>query len=155
MDVYARLEELGITLPDAFPSLGTFVPCVRTGNLVFVGGHLPFDDDDQLVVGRLGEDLDVDKGYEIARGAARSALASLHAELGDLNRVQRVVRVYGVVNATPDFQHHTPVIDGASDLLTNVFGEAGQHVRLAVGVASLPAGIALEIELVVEVTDEL
>lgn len=146
-----RLEELGVELPDPFPALGTFVPAVRTGSLVFTAGHVPHDGDG-VVTGRLGDDLSVVDGYRAAGLAARSLLATLRQELGDLDRVVRIVSVLGTVNATPSFVEHTAVVDGASDLLVQVFGEAGRHARLAVGVSSLPANLALEIQAVVEVT---
>ena len=107
--------------------------------------------DGTVIFGRLGENMDVDAGYEAARVAATGALATLRHELGSLDRVTRIVKVYGVVNATPEFLQHTQVINGASDLLVEVFGEAGKHARLAVGVSALPFNIALEVELVAEV----
>lgn len=151
MTVDERLIELGVELPDPFPALGTFVSAVRTGSLVFTSGHVPHDGD-SVVTGRLGDDLSVDDGYRAADLAARSLLATLRLELGDLDRVVRVVSLLGTVNATPSFVEHTAVVNGASDLLVQVFGDAGQHARLAVGVSSLPANLALEIQAVVEVT---
>ncbi|MBA2626302.1 MAG: RidA family protein [Acidimicrobiia bacterium] len=146
-----KLEELGIVLPDPFPALGTFVSAVRTGSLVFTSGHVPHHADG-IVTGKLGEALDVEDGYVAADLAARSVLATLRHELGDLDRVVRVVSVLGTVNATPSFVEHTAVVNGASDLFVKVFGDLGQHARLAVGVSSLPADLALEIQAVVEVT---
>ncbi len=147
----ARLAELGIELPVVRPPAGTFVHAVRTSSLLFVGGHLPWRADGSLVQGKLGAELDVDAGYEAARLAAIPALATIRAELGSLDQVQRIVKVNGVVNSTPDFMQHTQVINGASDLFVAVFGDRGSHARLAVGVASLPFNLALEIELVAEV----
>ncbi|HEY3139833.1 MAG TPA: RidA family protein [Acidimicrobiales bacterium] len=144
-----RIEQAGIELPAPFPPAGSYVNAVRAGDLVWTAGHIPIAADGSIVFGRLGESLSVEEGVQAARYAAGSVLASLQAELGDLDLVQRVVRVYGVVNSTPDFVQHTQVIDGASDVLIAVFGEQGRHARLAVGVASLPAGIALEIEATV------
>jgi enamine deaminase RidA (YjgF/YER057c/UK114 family) len=144
----ARVEELGLQLPDPFPPAGIYVNAVRTGNLLVLGGHIPVGTD-HVVLGKLGEDLDVDAGRAAARLAALSALATLRAELGSLDRVVRIVSLRGVVNATPDFMAHTQVIDGASEVLEQVFGE--RHARLAVGVSSLPANLALEIELIAEV----
>lgn len=149
----ARLSALGITLPVVPPPAGTFVHAVRTGNLIFLTGHVPFRADGSLVVGRLGQDLDADAGYEAARLSALGLLSTLRAELGSLDRVRRLVKVNGVVNATPDFMLHTKVINGASDLLVQVFGDAGAHARLAVGYASLPWNICLEVELIAEVGD--
>lgn len=147
----ARLAELNIELPAVKPPAGTFVHAVRTGSLLFVGGHLPWRAEGSIVQGKLGAELDVEAGYEAARLAAISALATIRAELGSLDQVQRIARLNGVVNSTPDFMQHTQVINGASDLFVAVFGDRGQHARLAVGVSSLPFNLALEIELVVEV----
>jgi enamine deaminase RidA (YjgF/YER057c/UK114 family) len=146
----ARVEELGLELPAPFPPAGVYVNAVRTGNLLVLGGHIPVGTD-HVVLGKLGDDLDVDAGREAARLAALSALATLRDALGSLDRVVRIVSVRGVVNATPDFMAHTQVIDGASDVFEQVFGE--RHARLAAGVSSLPANLALEIELLVEVDD--
>ncbi len=147
-----RLDELGIELPEPFPALGTFVPAVRAGSLVFMSGHVPHDAGG-VVTGRLGEDLAVEDGYRAAGLAARSLLATLLVELGDLDRVVRIVSLLVTVNAAPAFVEHTAVANGASDLLVEVFGDAGRHARLAVGVSSLPANLALEVQAVVEVRD--
>lgn len=147
-----RLVQLAIEMPPYIPPAGTFVHAVRTGDLMLLSGHAPIRADGTVIFGRLGDTLDADAGYAAARVAAINALATLRHELGSLDRVTRIVRVYGVVNATPDFLHHTQVVNGASDLLIEVFGEAGKHARLAVGVSSLPFNIALEVELTVEVT---
>lgn len=147
-----RVEELGLDLPDPFTPLGTYVNAVRSGNLLVLGGHIPIGIDGHIVTGKLGAELNVDEGRRAARLAALSALATLRAELGSLEWVTRLVMLRGVVNAVPEFTRHTQVIDGASDVFVEVFGEKGQHARLAVGVSSLPADLALEIELLVEVT---
>ena len=146
-----RLRELGIELPAPFPPAGEYVNAVRTGDLLILGGHLPFSPPETLVLGKLGADLDVDEGRRAARFAAINALATLRSVLGTLDAVTQIVSVRGVVNAAPDFIGHTQVIDGASELFVDVFGDAGRHARLAVGVASLPANLALEIELTAEV----
>jgi enamine deaminase RidA (YjgF/YER057c/UK114 family) len=146
-----RLATLGIELPPYRAPAGAYVHAVRTGNLMMLAGHVPIRPDGSVTFGRLGETLDVDAGYEAARLAAIDALATLRRELGSLDRVKRIVRLFGVVNATPEFNRHTSVIDGASALLVEVFHEAGKHARLAVGVASLPFNIALEVELTVEI----
>ena len=150
MTVEERLRELDIELPDPFPALGTFVSAVRSGSLVFTSGHVPHHAEG-VVTGRLGEDLDVDAGRRAADLAARSLLATLRRELGDLDRVVRVVSLLVTINAAASFVEHTAVGDGASDLIVQVFGEKGHHARLAVGVSSLPANLALEIQAVVEV----
>ena len=152
MSAEARVTELGLEIPlEPFKPAGQYVNATRSGNLLFVGGQVPAKPDGSIVRGKLGADMDVNAGYETARLAALNALATLRAELGSLDKVVRILRVYGVVNSTPEFMLHTRVMDGASDLLVEVFGEAGKHARLAVGVTSLPAGMALEFEMVVEV----
>jgi enamine deaminase RidA (YjgF/YER057c/UK114 family) len=153
MSAEAKVEELGFQLPAPFPPAGTYVNAVRTGGLLVLAGHIPIGADHQVVLGKLGDDLDVEAGRAAARLAALSALATLRSELGSLDRVARIVSLRGVVNATPDFTGHTQVIDGASDVFVAVFGENGRHARLAVGVSSLPANLALEIELLVEVDE--
>ena len=151
MSAEGRLAALGIELPDPFPPAGEYINAVRTGDLLILGGHVPFNPPQTIVLGKLGADLDVDAGREAARFAAVSALATIRSELGTLDSVKRILLVRGVVNAAPDFIGHTQVIDGASEVFVEVFGDAGRHARLAVGVSSLPANIALEIELTVEV----
>ena len=151
MSAEGRLTALGIELPDPFPPAGEYINAVRTGDLLILGGHVPFNPPQTIVLGKLGADLDVDAGREAARFAAISALATIRSELGTLDAVKRILLVRGVVNAAPDFIGHTQVIDGASEIFVEVFGDAGRHARLAVGVSSLPANIALEIEVTVEV----
>ena len=151
MSAEGRLTGLGIELPDPFPPAGEYINAVRTGDLLILGGHVPFNPPQTIVLGKLGADLDVDAGREAARFAAISALATIRSELGTLDAVKRILLVRGVVNAAPDFIGHTQVIDGASEVFVEMFGDAGRHARLAVGVSSLPANIALEIEVTVEV----
>ncbi len=151
MSADARLAELGIELPDPLPPAGEYINAVRTGDLLILGGHIPFSPPQTVVFGKLGAGLDVDAGREAARFAAITALSTIRSELGTLDAVKRIVLVRGVVNSAPDFIGHTQVVDGASEVFVNVFGDAGRHARLAVGVSSLPANIALEIEVTVEV----
>ena len=151
MSAETAITEHELDLPAVFPPAGEYVNAVRTGNLLVLGGHIPIAADGQVVLGKLGQDLDVAAGQRAARLAALSALATIRAELGTLDRVSRIVSVRGVVNATPDFQQHTQVVNGASECLVEVFGERGRHARLAVGVSSLPANLALEIELIAEI----
>ncbi len=146
------MTELGIELPPPFPPAGEYVNAVRTGELLILGGHIPFSPPETLILGKLGADLDIAAGRRAARFAAINALASIRSVLGTLDAVKQVVSLRGVVNAVPDFTGHTQVIDGASEVFVEVFGEAGRHARLAVGVSSLPANLALEIELILEVT---
>jgi enamine deaminase RidA (YjgF/YER057c/UK114 family) len=141
-----RLTELGLVLPPVFPPAGSYVGCVVDGGIVHVGGHGPVDGD-RVVTGKVGADLTVDEGREAARMTALSILATLEAELGSLDRIERILKVFGMVNVAPGFVRTPAVIDGCSDLLVEVFGEAGHHTRSAVGLAELPFGIAVEIEL--------
>jgi enamine deaminase RidA (YjgF/YER057c/UK114 family) len=149
----ARIQTLGLELPKIPAPAGTYVHGVISRGILTTAGHVPLRADGTVIFGRLGDDLDVDAGYDAARVAALGVLATIRDALGSLDRVSRFVRVYGVVNATPDFLLHTKVVNGASDLFVEVFGEAGQHARLAVGVSSLPFNIALEVEATVEVRD--
>jgi enamine deaminase RidA (YjgF/YER057c/UK114 family) len=147
MGATARLVELGIELPPVFPPAGSYVGCVVVDGMVHVGGHGPVDGD-AVVRGRVGAELDLDAARHAARMTGLSILATLQSELGDLDRIDRIVKVFGMVNTAPDFDQTPAVIDGCSDLLLEVFGERGRHTRSAVGMAELPFGIAVEIELI-------
>ena len=154
MHAEQKLEALGLSLPPIPQPLANYVPLVRTGNLLFVSGHGPGVVEDgklSFIQGKLGKDLDVDQGYDAARQVMLNILQSLKQELGDLDKVQRVVKLLGFVNCTPDFPDQPKVINGASDLLVELFGERGRHARSAVGMQQLPFGIAVEIEMIVEV----
>ena len=146
-----KLDALGLELPPQGPAVGNYVSAVRTGNLVFVSGHGPYKDGEYIHHGKLGRDVDTQTGYEAARLVMLNCLAGLKIEIGDLDRVRRIVRVFGMVNSTPDFDEQPQVIDGASDLLTEIFGDRGKHARAAIGMVALPMGISVEIEMVVEV----
>lgn len=150
-DVEAKLAELGITLPEVSPPVANYVNAVQTGNLIFMAGKGPSKPEGGYITGKLGQDLTEEEGYAAARQAAIVQLAALKAEIGDLNRVKRVVKVLGMVNATPEFTNHPEVINGFSDLMVEVFGDKGRHARAAVGMGSLPRNIAVEIEMIVEV----
>ncbi len=150
-DPEARIKELDLVLPEIPPSIANYVRTVRTGNLVFTAGHGPLQTDGTYMSGKLGADLNVEQGYAAARLTAIALLSSLKSEIGDLNRVRRIVKVTGMVNATPDFVDQSKVINGCSDLLVEIFGDRGRHARAAVGMASLPRGFAVEIEMIVEV----
>ena len=153
-DVEARLQALGIELPNPPPPVANYVRSVQTGNLVFLAGHGPLKPEGGYVTGKVGQDLTIEQGYEAARLTGIALLASLKAEIGDLNKVTRIVKVLGMVNATEEFTEQPQVINGFSDLIVEVFGETrGKHARAAVGMASLPINIAVEIEMVVEVAD--
>lgn len=149
MDIDARLADLGWEVPAPFTPVGEYINAVRSGDLVVLGGHVPVAASGDVVLGRLGDDLTVEDGRRAARWAALSALASLRDHLGSLDAVQQVVSLRGLVNATPDFVEHTAVIDGASEVFVTLYGDRGRHARIAFGVASLPVGLALEIELTV------
>ncbi len=150
-DPEANLKALGIELPEAATPVANYVNAVRTGNLIFLAGKGPNKPGGGYVTGKVGQDLSIEEGYEAARLAAISQLAVLKAELGNLNKVKRIVKVTGMVNCIPDFTNQPEVINGFSDLMVEVFGERGKHARAAVGMGSLPRNIAVEIEAVVEV----
>ena len=145
----AKIAELGLEMSTSAP-LANYVPAVRTGNLVYLSGHGPVVDG-SLIRGKLGADLDIEAGYAAARAVMVQLLASLRSELGTLDSVSRVVKLLCMVNCTPEFGDQPAVANGASDLLVEVFGEAGRHARSAVGMQSLPIGMAVEIEMIVEV----
>jgi len=151
MTVEQRLQELGITIGQPGRPVANYVGAVRTGNLVFVSGHGPRRPEGGSVTGKLGSDLTVEQGYEAAKLCMLACLASLQAEIGDLNRVRRVVKLLGMVNCAEDFLDPPRVINGASDLLVSLFGESGRHARSAVGMQQLPGNIAVEVEMIVEV----
>jgi enamine deaminase RidA (YjgF/YER057c/UK114 family) len=147
-----RLEALGYRLSEPPPPFGDYVRTVRTGNLVYTAGHGPFGENGKTAMwGQVGGELTFEEGQEAARLCAVACLSSLKGELGDLDRVRRVVKMLAFVNCAPGFDDTSGVINGASELLRNVFGEAGVHARAAIGTSVLPKGIPVEIELVVEV----
>jgi enamine deaminase RidA (YjgF/YER057c/UK114 family) len=151
--VDARLAALGIELPTPAAPVASFVPCVRTGNLLFVSGQVTAWNGELRHVGKVGRDVDVVEARAAARLCALNVLAQVRAALGTLDRVARVVQVQGFVNAVPEFGEHPAVLNGASDLLVELFGrEAGAHARYAVGAGSLPFGVAVEVAAVFEVT---
>ena len=149
--VEAKLAELKLELPAPPAPVANYVRCVRTGNLVFVSGHGPTRDGTYLFQGKVGAERTVDEGYEAAKLVMLNCLSTLKQELGDLDRVRRIVKLLGMVNCTPEFGDHPKVINGASDLLVALYGENGRHARSAVGMGSLPGGITVEIEMIVEV----
>jgi enamine deaminase RidA (YjgF/YER057c/UK114 family) len=143
-----RLEQLGIVLPPPMPPAGNYVPCFVDDDVVYVGGHGPVAGD-VIIRGKVGGDLTLEQGREAARMCALSMLATLDAELGSLDVVDSIMKVYGMVNVAPGFNRTPAVIDGCSDQLTDVFGDAGRHTRTAIGVAELPFDIAVETEMIV------
>ena len=149
--IESRLAELGITLPQATAPVANYVPWVRTGSQVFVSGQVS-NGPDGFIKGKLGDDMSVEQGAAAARACALSLIAQLKAACdGDLDRLVRVVKLVGFVNSTADFTDQPKVINGASDLMVEVFGDAGRHARSAVSAASLPLGVAVEIEAIFEV----
>ena len=151
MNAEDTVNQLGIDLTHPAPPVANYVAAVSTGNLVYLSGKGPTQSDGTMISGKVGSDLNIEQGYEAARLVGIQLLAALREHIGDLNRVSRVVKVLGMVNSTPDFEDHPKVINGCSDLLVSVFGENGKHARSAVGMGSLPAGIPVEIEVIVEI----
>ena len=150
MSVYDKLKELNITLPPVATPAAAYVPFVRTGNLVFLSGHIA-KKDGKAWVGQLGKTMQTEEGKQAARAIAVDLIGTLHAAVGDLNKVRRIVKVMSLVNSSPDFTEHHLVTNGASELIAQVFGDQGQHARSAFGVAQIPMGACVEIELVAEV----
>lgn len=150
MSIDERLKELHIVLPEVQPA-GNYVPAIRTGNLVFVSGQLPKAEGKIAFRGRVGKDLNVESARRAAKTCVANILAVLKQELGSLDKVRKFVRVTGYINTYPGFNDHPKVMDAASDLLVEIFGEVGRHSRVAIGVVELPLGAALEMEAVVEV----
>ena len=147
------LQKLGFPLPTPAKPVAAYVPAVRTGNLVFVSGQIPFVDGKLAKTGQLGGAVSLEEGQQFARTCILNALAAVKAEVGDLSKVKRVVRVGAFVASTDSFTDHPKVANGASDLLLQVFGDAGRHARAAVGVSALPLGAPVEVELLVEVAE--
>lgn len=148
-----RLAALGLPLPEIPAAIANYVPAVRSGRLVFLAGQIARGPDGRFLAGKVGRDFTEAQAAAAARTCALQLLAALKAEVGELSRVKRIVRVGGFVNCTEDFTAQPKVINGASDLLVAVFGDAGKHARAAVGVNALPAGAPVEVELVAELTD--
>jgi enamine deaminase RidA (YjgF/YER057c/UK114 family) len=148
--VYDRLASMGITLPPVAVPAAAYVPFVRTGNLVFISGHIA-KRDGKPWVGQLGRDMDTATGAQAARAIAIDLLGTLHAAVGDLNKVERIVKVMSLVNSTGSFTEHHLVTNGCSELLGQVFGDKGAHARSAFGVAQIPMGACVEIELIAQV----
>jgi enamine deaminase RidA (YjgF/YER057c/UK114 family) len=149
MSAYEKLKSLGITLPEMTPPGAVYVPVVRTGNLVYVSGHIA-KKDGKPWVGRLGETMRTEEGRAAARAIAVDLMGTLHAALGDLERVARIVKLLVLVNSAPSFTEQHLVANGASELLVEVFGERGPHARSAFGIAQIPLGACVEIELIAE-----
>ena len=149
--IEARLKSLGVRLPSPPPAVANYVGAVRHDRLVFVSGHGPYEDGAYKYIGKVDSQVSVDDAYQAARITILNVLASLKAEIGSLDRVSRIVKLLGMVNSDPGFTDQPKVINGASDILVNLFGDRGRHARSAVGLAALPMGMSVEIEMIVEV----
>lgn len=150
MSAESRLQELGLTLPEVPAPVASYVNCVRTGNLLFLSGGLPVEDG-KIVPGKVPDTISAEDAALAAKNAILNRLSVIRQEVGSLDAVRRIVSIQGFVNSAPDFYDHPKVINGASDLLLEIFGEAGKHSRIALGAAALPLNAAVEISLVVEV----
>jgi enamine deaminase RidA (YjgF/YER057c/UK114 family) len=151
IDFDKKLKELGVELFPPSKPVANYVKAVRVGNLLFISGHGPTKADGSNITGKIGKDLTIEQGYEAAKLTATGIISTLKAELGDLNKVKRIVKVNGWVNCNPDFTEQPKVVNGCSDLMVALFGEKGKHARAAMGAIALPSNIAIEIEMVVEV----
>jgi enamine deaminase RidA (YjgF/YER057c/UK114 family) len=146
-----KLQSLGIVLPAPTNPVANYVKFVRTGNLIFLSGHGPANADGKYTTGKLGKELSIEEGYNAAKLTGINLLSTLKAAVGDLSKVKRIVKVLGMVNSTEQFTDQPKVINGFSDLMVAIFGDKGKHARSAVGMASLPMNMAVEIEMIVEV----
>ena len=151
VDFDAKLKELGIQLTQPSPPVANYVNITQAGNILFLAGKGPSKPEGGYITGKVGQDLTVEEGYAAAQLAGVAQLSVLKDHLGDLSKVKRILKVKGMVNATPDFTNHPEVINGYSDMMVSVFGEKGKHARAAVGMGSLPRNIAVEIEMIVEI----
>jgi enamine deaminase RidA (YjgF/YER057c/UK114 family) len=147
-----NLKKIGIILPTPPKPVGSYIPVVRTGNLVFVSGQIPISDGKIIYSGKVTKNVSIEDAQKAARLCIINALSQLKLELGNLDKISRIVRVSGFVNSPPEFTEQPKVINGASDLLFEIFDKKGQHARIAVGVSSLPLNSAVEIDLIVEIT---
>jgi enamine deaminase RidA (YjgF/YER057c/UK114 family) len=155
MIIESKLIELGLFLPDPPKPVGAYLPCQRSGNLLFLSGTTCYLENGQLLfTGRLGKELIIEQGYQAARQTMLNLLGVIKAELGDLDRVERIIKVNGYVNSAPDFDKQPAVINGASELLEEIYGPRGKHARTSIGVSDLPGHIPVEIEMVVQVYGE-
>lgn len=152
-NVEQKLKDQKVELFKPTAPMANYVKAVRVGNLIYLAGHGPTKADGTNITGKVGKDLTVEQGYMAARQTAIAMLSTLKAEIGDLNKVKRIVKVLGMVNCTDNFVDHPKVINGFSDLIVSVFGEKGLHARSAVGMNSLPMNIAIEVEMIVEVSE--
>ncbi len=150
MNPEKRLKDMGLQVPSVPKPVAAYVPGAVTGNLLFTSGQLPMQDGEVRYTGHVGSEVSVDDAYEAARICGLNCLGVIKAELGELSRVKRVVKVSGFVSSAPDFEGHSQVVNGVSELVLEVFGERGKHARAAVGMANLPLGASVEVEMIVE-----
>lgn len=148
-----KIKDLGIELTDKGKPTNSFVYAVRTGNLLFLSGHISVDNNGEIIRGKLGKELTTEQGAKAARLAGISILSTINQQLGSLDKVEKLVKVTGMVNAIPEFTQHSTVMNGFSDLMLAVFGKRGEHARAAVGMGSLPANAVVEIEVILEIKD--
>lgn len=151
MEIEKKMRGLGLELPEVPKPVASYVPAVRSGNYVYTSGQVPFAKGELMYRGKLGGDLTIEQGYECARVTALNCLAAVKSVTDDLDRVKQIVRVTGFINSAPGFGDQPKVLNGASDLLVEIFGERGKHSRLAIGTSELPLGAPLEIDMVVEI----
>ena len=149
-DPEKKLKELGIELKKPPTPVANYVPAVQVGKVVYLSGQGPLQEDGKFITGKVGSDLTIEQGQQAARVTGIKLLEALKGQIGDLNKVKRIVKVLGMVNAIPQFEQHPQVMNGFSDFMVEVFGDAGKHARSSVGVGSLPTNIAIEIEMIVE-----
>jgi enamine deaminase RidA (YjgF/YER057c/UK114 family) len=149
-DYEARLKELGVSIPDVPPAAGAYVPAVQSGQLVFCSGQGPYKDGVQAYVGQVGSEVSLEDAYKAARIAGLNCLAEICSVIGSVNNIARVVQIRGFVNSDPQFHDQPKVVNGASELMLEIFGEAGKHARCALGTSNLPGNIPVEVEMVVE-----
>ena len=151
MSIDNKLKELGITLKSPPSPVANYIPVQQTGNLIYLSGQGPRNENGEFITGKVGSDITAEEAYDLARNTAINLLSAMNAYLGSLDRVSKIVKVLGMVNAVQDFKDHPKVINGCSDLFVEVFGEKGKHARSAVGMGSLPNNMAVEIEIIVEI----
>ena len=151
MSIDNKLKELGITLKSPPSPVANYIPVQQTGNLIYLSGQGPRNENGEFITGKIGSDITSEAAYDLARNTAINLLSAMNAYLGSLDRVSKIVKVLGMVNAVQDFTDHPKVINGCSDLFVEVFGEKGKHARSAVGMGSLPNNMAVEIEIIVEI----
>ena len=153
MSIEDKLTELGITLPEAPAAVAAYQPWIRTGNLIFTSGQLPWRDGEIAFAGKLGAEVSDEDGYQAARQCALNAIAQLKAASGDLEKVRKIVRIEGYVHCAEGFRGHPQVLNGASDVVSEIFGERGQHTRLALGINEMPLDAAVQLAMTAEVAD--